>query len=80
MIKKNYGKPIISFQSLAIGTGISTGCGLSPTFGDGICPIEIEGWDGETVFTEMCTYYPPDIGDDSPCYHVPTANYNVFDS
>ena len=78
---KKYIKPDISFQKLNLSTNISAGCEYSATLDAGKCPAEVPGQPGLTVFLEnsACMVYSPDLGG-LICYHVPTADSNVFES
>lgn len=78
---KNYIKPDISFQKLDLTTNVSAGCEYSATSDPGACPAEIPGQPGLTVFLENsdCMVYSPEAGG-LICYHVPTADSNVFES
>lgn len=79
---KNYIKPGISFQSLELATSIAAACVYKAEFDPGTCPTEIPGQPGLMVFQEGnngCLIYSPD-GDGFICYHVPTADSNVFES
>ncbi len=78
---KNYIKPDISFQRLNLSSSVSLGCAVESTHDAGKCPVEIPGYPGLTVFPEgsECTTYSPGF-EDQICYHVPTADLNVFES
>lgn len=78
---KTYIKPDISFQKLDLTTNVSTGCEYTATSAAGSCPAEIPGQPGLTVFQETsgCMVYSPELGG-LICYHIPTADSNVFES
>ena len=78
---KKYVKPNIAFFELNLSTTISTGCGINSQQAEAVCPIELPGHPGLTVFQETtgCVAYAPGI-QDTICYHVPTADMNVFES
>ncbi len=79
---KKYIKPEISFQKLNLTTNISAGCEYTAQNAPNSCPVEIPGQPGLTIFQEnsgVCMLYSPSIGD-TICYHVPTADANVFES
>lgn len=78
---KKYIKPEISFQKLNLTTNISAGCEITATQDAGACPAELPGQPGIMVFQETtgCMVYAPGLGD-TICYHVPTADSNVFES
>ena len=76
-MKKEYTKPVIEFHTLALSSEISSSCTYQASFQVGACPIAIPEFGGETVFTEdVCVF----SNDDFPCYDVPLANSNVFES
>ncbi|MBR5422506.1 MAG: hypothetical protein IK108_00695 [Clostridia bacterium] len=77
-MKKQYTKPVLSFQSLAVSTDMSAGCAYEVNFAEFYCPVLIPDW-GMTVFAEDsdCEMSNPD---GFICYHVPTASFNVFGS
>lgn len=77
---KKYVKPDIAFFELNLSTTISTGCGINATQAEAICPVEVPGQPGLTIFQKgACTAYAP-TAQDTICYHVPTADINVFES
>jgi hypothetical protein len=77
---KKYVKPLISFHELSLSTSISAGCAITSNQAPAACPIELPGHGGLTVFPEgTCMAYFPGV-EDSLCYHVPTADMNVFES
>ena len=76
-MSKNYQKPNIAFQKLAMSADLSAGCSMNVSFAEFDCPIMIPEW-GETVFTSSnCDWSNDEI---YVCYHVPTAGTNVFGS
>ena len=74
---KNYVKPNIAFQKLAMSANLSASCSMDITFAEFVCPILIPEW-GETVFTQQNCDWSNDQY--YICYHVPTAGSNVFGS
>lgn len=78
---KTYVKPVIALESLALSASASTGCAITSNSAPGQCPVEIPGAGGLTVFPDerVCAAYFPGY-EDSLCYHVPTADINVFES
>ena len=77
---KKYVKPAISFQFFNLTTEVSGGCIYSSSNqSDLLCPIEIPGRPGETVFTDYntCFMTPEDGG---LCVQVPTADNRVLGS
>ncbi len=77
---KNYIKPDIMFQTLALSADISAGCAIVSNQNAGACPVEVPGQPGLTIFPEgTCVAYVPGY-EDRVCYHVPIADMNVFES
>ncbi len=77
---KKYVKPNIVFFPLNLSTTISAGCEIKSHNQPAICPVEIPGQGGLTIFPEgHCAAYFPGY-EDQLCYHVPTASMNVFES
>ena len=77
---KNYMKPDISFFELTLSTSISSGCELKSNNQPLMCPVEIPGQGGLTVFpSDSCDAYVPGY-EDQLCYHVPNPTLNVFES
>lgn len=71
---------MINFESLALSTGVSSGCAMLSQSAPNQCVIYYPQW-GMTLLTETltCDAYPPG-GTDYICYHVPVADNNVFES
>lgn len=79
MSKKQYIKPAIKYESFNMSSHIASGCALGPTSAEFACPVMVPEW-GITFFGEKnCDYSTPDVYD-MVCYHVPTADGNVFTS
>ena len=78
---KKYVKPNISFFELNLSTTISTGCGITATNAETVCPVFLPGHPNISIFQELtgCVAYAPSM-QDTICYHVPTADINVFES
>lgn len=77
---KKYIKPDISFFELNLSTSISAGCELISNNQPAVCPVEIPGQGGLTVFPSgTCDAYFPGY-EDKLCYHVPSTAMNVFES
>ena len=78
---KSYIKPNIAFQNLTLSAGIVNACVYKSQQDAGVCPAEVPGIPGLTVFQEdsQCETYSPELGG-MICYHVPTADANVFES
>ncbi len=79
--KKKYVRPGIHFESLAIGTNISSSCEGIANFAAGLCSVTVNvGFDLEIFQLEnVCPYTGPDVND-LVCYHAPSDNNNVFTS
>ena len=77
MGKKEYTKPVVMFEPLAMAAEASASCALSITFQEFVCPVMIPEW-GETVYQEYNCDWSNDNG--TICYHVPTISTNVFGS
>lgn len=80
---KKYIRPDISFQELNLTTNISAGCSQVAKHDPGVCIVEIPGNPGLYIFqdnaTSGCNTFLPNP-EDFICYHVPTADTNVFES
>ncbi len=80
---KKYIKPDISFQKLNLSTDISAGCSQVATTAEGVCSVSIPGYPGMYIFQDdpsnNCNTFLPNP-EDFVCYHVPTADTNVFSS
>jgi len=77
---KNYIKPDIMFQTLALSTDVSAGCAIISNKNPGECAVAVPDYPGLTVFPEgTCVAYVPGY-EDQVCYHVPIADMNVFES
>lgn len=78
---KKYIKPDIAFFELNLSTSISAGCAIYSNYEELKCPVQIPGQPGLTIFQEIsgCVAYTPGM-QDTVCYHVPTADINVFES
>lgn len=81
-MKKAYTTPEIIFDSFELTANIAAGCAfISSNHDPYICPVLDEEL-GYTIFTDYtngCASTPPG-GNDSICYHVPTADYSVYTS
>ncbi len=81
-MKKTYSTPGIKFESFELAANITAGCEmLLVNSTEGVCPVSVTEWGGMTYITQaaVCDRTPPG-GEDSICYHVPTADNNVFSS
>lgn len=78
---KKYVKPDIAFFELNLSTSISTGCSIYSNQDVQVCPVQVPGQPGLTIFQKEtgCVAYAPGM-QDTICYHVPTADLNVFES
>ena len=83
-MKKNYNKPDILFESFALSVDIAGGCErVIDTYLGGECAMELVGFGN--VFTDKVGQCSMVIEDGDPiadglCYHVPTADNNLFNS
>ena len=80
-MKKEYSKPMIDFDNFELTENIAAGCAY---ISSNIAPYECEVFDkefGYTIFSDYnrCYSTPPG-GNDSICYHVPTADFSVYTS
>ncbi len=80
-MKKAYTKPEIIFDSFELTESIAAGCSYITS---NMAPYECAVLDKEFGFTlfsdyNNCDSTPPG-GNDSICYHVPTADYSVYTS
>lgn len=79
-MKKQYIKPIITFDSLAVSANISSGCAfLASNQAEYQCPIidEESGW---TIFSDLRNCMMMPTPGDTICYDIPFAASNVFES
>ena len=77
---KNYIKPAISFQGLIMTANAAGGCAHKAKNAEAMCPVELPGLPGFTVFVEnSCMLTTPEDAAQI-CYHVPQADVNVFES
>ena len=80
-MKKAYMKPQIVFDSFVLTEDIAAGCTLlNSNMQPYVCAV-LDQELGFTIFSdyEFCDSTPPG-GNDTVCYHVPTADWNVFSS
>ncbi len=81
-MKKTYNSPLIEFESFELAANITAGCELLLVNStEGVCPVSVTEWGGMTFISGNygCDRTPPG-GEDTICYHVPTADNNVFNS
>lgn len=82
-MKKPYIKPQIAFESFQLSTSIAASCALLGTnAAQYFCPVE-DPDSGFMIFADDLTSpcdTAPVGGNDSVCYDVPVANWNVFTS
>lgn len=80
-MKKEYEKPVVVFESFSMSTNIAAGCDrIVNTLNKGTCAVN--GTGGINIFVDdvtNCNVPVPD-GSDGLCYHVPTGDYNLFNS
>ena len=86
-MKKKYEKPDILFESFALSQSISAGCEMiAGNAAQYVCPVLVvktPGFDDDDpyiIFGDGPCVSKPVGGNDSICYHVPTADNNVFNS
>ena len=73
-IKKTYSKPDVMAIDFSLGSSISSGCAYVGNFSDGNnCGYNDNGF---IIFINSCQI----VSDKEFCYHVPTADNNVFSS
>lgn len=81
-MKKSYVKPQIAYESFQLSTSIAAGCALlSTNAAQYVCPVE-DPESGFMIFAEtnaLCDTTPVG-GNDSICYDIPVANWNVLSS
>lgn len=78
-MKSSYSKPTISFQNMALSTGGGSICQYMANLQFLSCAITIPEF-GETIFNQSQNR---DCGvdiSDFPCYNIPSASANIFDS
>ena len=82
-MKKVYEKPEIVFENFSLSTSIAAGCEKTTALQyGGTCGIR---WGHSTIFTsdvDQCStkVIDGDTAYNGLCYHVPNADYNVFNS
>ena len=80
-MKKSYVKPQLMFDSFELTDSIAAGCAfLSSNHDPYVCAV-LDTELGYTIFSDyaICQSTPPG-GNDSICYHIPVADYNVYTS
>ncbi len=84
-MKKTYSKPAIIFEDFSLTASITVGCDKIAQAAEYQCAYEITTSLGvvsiftEQVIGDVCKTTKPD-GYNEICYHVPTAETNVFTS
>lgn len=76
IMSRNYSKPVISFQSLAVSTDIASSCEMTTRSAEYVCPVFVKEWGDMTILTNDCDMEPAE----QICYHVPVEDNNVFSS
>lgn len=79
-MKKAYEKPAIIFEDFSLSTSIAAGCEfINDLQSQGTCGYPTRN--GIIFTTEItgCKYHESDVND-SLCYHVPSDDYNIFNS
>ena len=84
-MKREYKKPQITFESFELNSNIAGACEKDITAILGVCAWTVYDEFGDTynVFTSdvgACTTKPQDGSYNGFCYHVPTEDYNLFNS
>ncbi len=80
MAKMSYSKPAFAFHAIPLVVGGGTGCSLSATQAEYVCPVVDEDL-GISIFSSTptpCDYAPADGG--GVCYTVPIEDLNVYNS
>ena len=82
-MKKIYVKPQITYESFQLSTSIAAGCALLSTNAlQYVCPVE-DPDSGFMIFQDTAASAcdtAPIGGNDSVCYDIPVANWNVLSS
>ena len=81
-MKKNYEKPTFLFHNFEVSQNVSVGCELISNHAEDVCEVYVQAPGGKDIsvfLTDACMVAPPEKGD-TPCYHMPSENYNVFTS
>lgn len=84
-MKREYSKPMIAFESFSLSTNIAGDCEVKvKTFAKNQCGYIVNaGLRSTIVFTSAvagCHTVEADGDHDGICYHVPSENYNLFNS
>ena len=81
-MKKSYVKPLAIYEGIQLSASVAGSCSLLGTnSAQYVCAVEDPNL-GFFLFAETtlaCDAVPPD-GNDSICYDIPMANFNVFSS
>jgi hypothetical protein len=82
-MKKTYTKPDIMFDSFSMCSSIAAACEVEATFARNQCGVEMT--ESISIFADGVTDCAWKISDSDEsfnylCYHVPSDNYNVFNS
>lgn len=75
-MKKTYVRPDVKIIGLSMEQAVCASCGVSATFAENACAVEIPGLGSVFLDTSNCMF----TNDIDVCYHTPTANSNVFSS
>ena len=76
---KQYVKPVIAFEKLAVNSDMSSGCVFNVSFAEFSCPVYVPEWD-EYIFTSANSACDWSNSNVNICYHVPTSSFNVYGS
>ena len=76
---KQYIKPFICFEPIAMNSDLSGGCSIDAEFAEFSCQVHIPEWGGETIFTDSLNCdWSNDEG--NICYHISSISTTVFGS
>lgn len=81
-MKKEYSKPLISYESFELSQSIAEGCEVISNYGNGMCVLTISEEDGLVFFTDSisgCRITSTNLLD-GICYDVPSDYSQVFTS
>lgn len=76
---REYVKPIVAFEPLALNANASSACTVELSFAEFVCAVYIPEW-GETIFTENNSDCMWTNDDGYICYHVPASSFTIFGS
>ncbi len=80
-MKKTYNKPQIVFESFELTTSISAGCSYIVTNSADTSNCSYHDAQQDiTLFAAHCGWDEDEVNTSGVCYHVPSANYDLFNS